>query len=161
MRSRRRCASDPTSARRLPSAKPLLVAVPCASLRPLLELAPDSTARRLRLISTCKGIEPDTLKRMSEILLERYPHAFVAALSGPTFAEGVARADPSAAVVASGDAEFAGELQAALSSPTFRLYRSDDVVGRGALRALSRTSWRSRRGSSRASGSARTRLPRS
>jgi glycerol-3-phosphate dehydrogenase (NAD(P)+) len=106
-----------------------LIAVPCASLRPLLELSPDSGPRRLRLISTCKGIEPDTLKRMTEIVLERYPDAFVAALSGPTFAEGLAKADPTAAVVASRDAEFAGQLQAALSSPTFRLYRSDDVVG--------------------------------
>ena len=37
--------------------------------------------------------------------------------------------DPTAAVVASGDDRFAAELQSALSSPCFRLYRSDDVVG--------------------------------
>ncbi len=41
----------------------------------------------------------------------------------------MARGDPTAAVVASGDGGFAQELQEALSSPCFRLYRSDDVVG--------------------------------
>ena len=107
----------------------LLVAVPCASLRPLLGLSPATSGRGLRIVSTGKGIEPDTLKRMSEILHERYPEAAVAALSGPTFAEGVAKGDPTAAVIASGDASAAAALQASLSSPTLRLYRSDDVVG--------------------------------
>lgn len=110
-------------------AETTLVAVPCASLRPLLELSPRSGGAGMRLVSTCKGIEPETLKRMTEILAEAYPAAAVAALSGPTFAEGVARGDPTAAVVASRDAAFAHDLQSALSSPVFRLYRSDDLVG--------------------------------
>ncbi len=66
---------------------------------------------------------------MTEIMLERFPNAAVAALSGPTFAEGVARGDPTAAVIASRDAGFAEMLQSALSSSGLRLYRSDDVVG--------------------------------
>jgi glycerol-3-phosphate dehydrogenase (NAD(P)+) len=110
-------------------AETLFVAVPCASLRPLLALTPPSHGKRLRLVSTAKGIEPETLKRMTEIMAERYPDAALAALSGPTFAEGVARGDPTAAVIASRDGGFAEELQSALSSPGFRLYRSDDVVG--------------------------------
>ncbi len=98
-------------------------------------VAPPAVARPaedgegLHLVSTAKGIEPETLKRMSEIMLQRFPRAAVAALSGPTFAEGVARGDPTAAVIASRDPGFAETLQAALSSPSFRLYRSDDVVG--------------------------------
>jgi glycerol-3-phosphate dehydrogenase (NAD(P)+) len=107
----------------------LLVAVPCASLRPLLSLVPGSDGAGLHLVSTAKGIEPESLKRMTEIMLERFPKAAVAALSGPTFAEGVARGDPTAAVVASRDAGFAETLQSALSSSGLRLYRSDDVVG--------------------------------
>jgi glycerol-3-phosphate dehydrogenase (NAD(P)+) len=110
-------------------AETLLVAVPCASLRPLLALSPRSEGRGMQLVSTCKGIEPETLKRMTEILAETYPAASVAALSGPTFAEGVARGDPTAAVVASRDSEFAKQIQSALSSPVFRLYSSEDVVG--------------------------------
>ncbi len=103
-----------------------VVAVPCASFRPLFE-----SARRLpgilRFLSVAKGIEPDTLKRMSEIILEFRPGAEVAALSGPTFADEVARGDPSAAVVAGG--ALARELQREFSSPLFRLYSSEDLVG--------------------------------
>jgi glycerol-3-phosphate dehydrogenase (NAD(P)+) len=107
----------------------ILLAVPCASMRPLLASTPASEGRRVRFVSTAKGIEPDTLARMSQIVLERYRGAPVAALSGPTFAEGVARGDPSAAVVASHDGDFAEELQSELSSSSLRLYRSDDLVG--------------------------------
>lgn len=107
----------------------LFLCVPCAALGSLLDslsLAPGAVPR---FVNTSKGIEPDSLRRMSELVLDRFRGASVAALSGPTFAEGVARGDPTAAVVASSDAEWAVELQGALSSPVFRLYRSDDVVG--------------------------------
>ncbi len=106
----------------------IVLCVPCASLRPLLAMTPEADGP-LRFVSTSKGVEPESLKRMSEIVLERYPRALVAALSGPTFAEGVARGDPTAAVVASSDAAWATELQKSLSSSGLRLYRSDDVVG--------------------------------
>jgi glycerol-3-phosphate dehydrogenase (NAD(P)+) len=107
----------------------VFVSVPCASIRPLLQLTPPGDGAGVRLVSTSKGIEPDTLKRMTEIMRERYPACSVAALSGPTFAEGVARADPTAAVVASEDAGYAEHLQSCFSSATLRLYRSDDVIG--------------------------------
>ena len=110
-------------------AEALVVSVPCASLRPLLAMSPPSDGTGMWLVSTCKGIEPETLKRMTEIMTEAYPKAAIAALSGPTFAEGVARGDPTAAVVASRDPEVAHRIQSALSSPVFRLYRSEDVVG--------------------------------
>jgi glycerol-3-phosphate dehydrogenase (NAD(P)+) len=103
--------------------------VPCAALPSLLDALPVSPEAALRLVNTSKGIEPETLKRMSQVVGDRFRHARFAALSGPTFAEGVARGDPSAAVVASRDAEWAAELQGALSSSGLRLYRSDDLVG--------------------------------
>lgn len=107
----------------------LLLAVPCASLRDLLESTPVAESQTLRFVSTAKGIEPETLKRMSEIVLEHYPKASVAALSGPTFAEGVARGDPSAAVIASTEGRLASHLQEAFSTAELRLYSSDDLVG--------------------------------
>jgi glycerol-3-phosphate dehydrogenase (NAD(P)+) len=107
----------------------VLLAVPCASMRPLLANLPSPGRRSVRFVSTAKGIEPETLARMSEVVTDRYAEAPVAARSGPTCAEGVARGDPTAAVVASRDADFAEELQGQLSSPLFRLYRSDDLVG--------------------------------
>ena len=105
-----------------------VVAVPCASFRTLFESMPERGLAR-RFLSTAKGIEPDTLRRMSEIVLEYRPGASVAALSGPTFAEGVARGDPSAAVVADAGGGFARDLQAEFSDARLRLYSSDDLVG--------------------------------
>ena len=85
----------------------------------------------VKIISGTKGIENESLCRMAEIsesVLGPRLHAF-ASLSGPTFALEVARGDPTAAVIASTNVAFAQELQSALSSPTFRLYHSEDVVG--------------------------------
>lgn len=103
--------------------------VPCASLPSLLDALPAEPDAAVRLVNTSKGIEPEGLRRMSEIVLERFRNARFAALSGPTFAEGVARGDPSAAVVASRDRDWAAELQGELSSSALRLYRSDDLAG--------------------------------
>ncbi len=112
----------------LAHADTLVLAVPCASLRSLLESAPAPSGRP-RFLSTGKGIEPESLKRMSEVLLEYHPGASVAALSGPTFAEGVARRDPTAAVIAGAEGDFTRELQLQFSTPEFRFYTSDDLVG--------------------------------
>ncbi len=98
--------------------------------RVLTELAAHIT-NPVRVISGTKGIENETLDRMSEVtaaVLGRKLKSF-AVLSGPTFAVEVARGDPTAAVIASDDADFAEELQRVLSCGTFRLYNSGDVVG--------------------------------
>ena len=83
------------------------------------------------IVSGTKGIENETLERMSQIslaVLGPSLNAF-AALSGPTFALETARGDPTAAVVASTNPEFAEEVQRMLSCATLRLYHSSDVVG--------------------------------
>ncbi len=69
-----------------------------------------------RVLSAAKGIEEERLARMSEVLAEELPaHAGrVAVLSGPTFALEVGHGRPTAAVLASPDAELARSLQAAL-----------------------------------------------
>ncbi len=109
-------------------AETIVLSVPCASLRSVLEAAAFPPGPR-RFLSTGKGIEPDTGRRMSEILRDYVAGSRVAALSGPTFAEGIARGDPSAAVIADSGEGLARELQQSFSSPQFRLYSSDDLVG--------------------------------
>jgi glycerol-3-phosphate dehydrogenase (NAD(P)+) len=85
----------------------------------------------MRIISGTKGIENETLERMSEITQSILGPSLLAfaALSGPTFAIETARGDPTVAVIASSDSEFAREVQTMLSCGTFRLYNTDDVVG--------------------------------
>jgi glycerol-3-phosphate dehydrogenase (NAD(P)+) len=106
----------------------LVLAVPSSSLRALLASLPFSPAGAI-LVSAIKGFEVESGKRVSQVVSERFPSVPFAVLSGPTFAEGVMRGDPTAAVVASGSPETSRLIQLSLSSPTFRLYQSDDVTG--------------------------------
>jgi len=81
------------------------------------------------VVSATKGFEPARHLRMSEVVSERWPAPAVAVLSGPSFAREVARAQPTAAVVASRDDALASDLQRRLGSREFRLYTNRDVVG--------------------------------
>jgi glycerol-3-phosphate dehydrogenase (NAD(P)+) len=87
--------------------------------------------RPVTIISGTKGIEIETLQRMSEITTDVLGDrlASFCVLSGPTFAREAARGDPTVAVIASRDIASAQNIQAILSSPTFRLYHTEDVVG--------------------------------
>jgi glycerol-3-phosphate dehydrogenase (NAD(P)+) len=80
------------------------------------------------VVSATKGLEADTLLRMSEVIAEVRP-ARTAILSGPSFALEVARGDPTAAVIASGDAELARTVQSAFASTNVRLYTNSDPAG--------------------------------
>lgn len=83
------------------------------------------------LVSASKGIEVATLARMDQVVgeeLDPDPEQFVA-LSGPTFAREVAAGLPAAAVLAGSSPRHLKMLQGAFSTPTFRFYRSADVVG--------------------------------
>lgn len=82
------------------------------------------------LVSLSKGLEIGSKRRTTQILADVLARASgLAVLSGPTFAAEVARGLPAAAVVASADPEIGLAVQGLLASPTFRLYRSTDVVG--------------------------------
>ncbi len=113
----------------------LLVVVPSHGfrdvLRQFLRLHPDGAP--LPLISAAKGIETETLARMSQVAFEEGTAADrevrFAAFSGPTFAAELARNAPTAAVIASEDAHFATDVRECLSTPFLRLYSSPDVVG--------------------------------
>jgi glycerol-3-phosphate dehydrogenase (NAD(P)+) len=87
-------------------------------------------------VSATKGLENETLLRVTEVIKEvlgvRAHNGFdprLGALSGPSFAQEVARGDPTAITVASRDAELARRVQADFSDPYFRVYTNDDVSG--------------------------------
>jgi glycerol-3-phosphate dehydrogenase (NAD(P)+) len=81
------------------------------------------------LVSATKGIETESLMRMSQVAEAELPGRPLAVLSGPSFALEVAREQPTAVVVAARETACAEALQRALSSRSFRAYSSDDVVG--------------------------------
>jgi glycerol-3-phosphate dehydrogenase (NAD(P)+) len=119
----------------LAESEPVVVAAPSHGYREVLAhfLAARPSAEPLTLVSATKGIEADTLARMSAVSAEECARAGTpcrfAVLSGPTFAAELARAVPSAAVVASADPALAAGLRQTLASPTLRLYSSTDVAG--------------------------------
>lgn len=112
----------------------IVVAVPSKVfrqvLRSYLEDAPDLSQV---IVSGTKGIETDTLARMSQVCFEESARADrdtdFAVLSGPTFADELVAGLPSAAVIASAEREVASRVQSVLSGGNFRLYSSTDVVG--------------------------------
>ncbi|MEA2489693.1 MAG: glycerol-3-phosphate dehydrogenase [Acidobacteriota bacterium] len=109
----------------------IFMVVPSHYYRGVLTQLSAHIQRPVNVISGTKGIENETLERMSQIsaaVLGEKLRAF-AVLSGPTFAVETARGDPTAAVIASKDVAFAQEAQQVLSSAYFRLYHSEDVVG--------------------------------
>jgi glycerol-3-phosphate dehydrogenase (NAD(P)+) len=86
-------------------------------------------AKPTPLVVSAKGIERGSRKFMTELIAESAPAALPAILSGPSFAEDVARGLPTAVTLAAGDEGLAMALVQALGSATFRPYHSTDVRG--------------------------------
>ena len=93
-------------------------------MRPLLP--PD-----ILVISATKGLEEGSLLRMSEVIRRVMKRESIAigALSGPSFAQEVARGDPTAVTIASQDSDLLRTVQQDFSDPRFRVYTNGDVVG--------------------------------
>jgi glycerol-3-phosphate dehydrogenase (NAD(P)+) len=90
--------------------------------------------RDLLYVSATKGIENDSLLRMTEVITEilDVKGGFtprLGALSGPSFAKEVAKGDPTAIAIASEDGELAKLVQDEFSDATFRVYRNEDMTG--------------------------------
>ncbi len=81
------------------------------------------------VVSLTKGLERDTLKRMSEIVREVLPGHPVAVLTGPNLAKEVLAGHPAASVVAIHDDVIATELQRLFSTSRLRVYTNPDIVG--------------------------------
>jgi glycerol-3-phosphate dehydrogenase (NAD(P)+) len=81
------------------------------------------------LVNVAKGIEQKTLKRLSEIALEKLPNAKYVVLSGPSHAEEVGRGMPTTLVSASEELEIAEYIQDVFMSDRLRIYTNSDVAG--------------------------------
>lgn len=115
----------------------LVVAVPSKVMKPFAEgFAPLLRGRAKIAVSASKGIQAQTLQTLSEQLEDYWrPHIQsgllrgVAALSGPSHAEEVAKGLPTAIVAAHTDETIAREIQDAFQNPRFRVYRNHDRRG--------------------------------
>jgi len=107
----------------------LILAVPSPFIR--------STARSMKefvkdgqiIVNVSKGIEENTLMRLSEVIKQEIPQAKVAVMCGPTHAEEVGRMMPTAIVVGSEDVAVSELVQNVFMNETFRVYKSNDMLG--------------------------------
>lgn len=81
------------------------------------------------IVNVSKGIDENSLRRLSEVIAESLPHSTVAVMSGPSHAEEVARGVPTTNVAACTDMEAAKLVQQIFNSETFRVYTNSDVCG--------------------------------
>jgi glycerol-3-phosphate dehydrogenase (NAD(P)+) len=108
----------------------VVAAMPSHGCRAVMRSAAPHLAPRAVIVSAMKGLESDTLLRMSEVIMQEagadHP---VVVLSGPSFAVEVSQRLPTAVLAASPNAPATELVQAEFRSPYFRLYGSDDVIG--------------------------------
>jgi glycerol-3-phosphate dehydrogenase (NAD(P)+) len=107
----------------------ILLAVPSQQLREVARIIGQGMIKKTPVIACAKGIEHGTHKFMTEVISESLPGAVPAILSGPSFAQDVARGLPTAVTLATRDKRLASVLAGALGSTFFRLYHSTDIRG--------------------------------
>jgi glycerol-3-phosphate dehydrogenase (NAD(P)+) len=108
----------------------VVAAVPSHGCRAVMRAAAPYLGARATIVSAIKGLEGDTLLRMSEVIGQELGHErAVVVLSGPSFAMEVAKKLPTVVVAASHDRAAGDLVQAEFRGPSLRLYGSPDVIG--------------------------------
>jgi len=112
-------------------AEVVVMAVPSHAYREVFRSVAPLLAKDAAVVSLTKGIEQDTMKRMTEVMVEEADLApeRMAVVSGPNLAKEIVQRQPSATVVACADDRRGEHLQELFMAPHFRPYRNTDVVG--------------------------------
>ena len=104
----------------------LLVVTPAQHMRSVLTAAP---VEGRALLLCWKGIEEHTGALLHDVAHQACPDAHIAVLSGPSFADEVAKGLPTAVTLATKEPALREQLRHALARPNFRIYVTDDVAG--------------------------------
>lgn len=107
----------------------IVLAVPSRYYAATLERFAPHLPSPVHVVSVSKGFDQQTHQRLTAIAATAWKHPQIAALSGPSHAEEVARGVPTAVTVASTDADEARFWQETFNTKTFRVYTSDDIIG--------------------------------
>jgi glycerol-3-phosphate dehydrogenase (NAD(P)+) len=105
----------------------VLLAVPAQALGGFLAAQGDALGPVL--VACAKGLDLATGEGPAALIARARPGAAPAVLTGPSFAADIARGLPTALTLACRDEALGARLQALLSTPTLRLYRTGDVTG--------------------------------
>ena len=118
----------------LQGAEIVVSVMPSPHCRSLFEKMHPFLKPGMQFVSATKGLEEDTLLRMTEVISlvvgsEGGFRPSIGALSGPTFAKEVARGDPTAITIASSNSGLAETVQREFGDASFRVYTNNDVTG--------------------------------
>ena len=107
----------------------IVMAVPSHGFREVARAAAVYLRPWVPIVSLTKGIERESLMRMTEVAADEMPGRPVGVMTGPNLAREVMAGQPAASVVAIPDKTIALELQRVLTTPNLRVYTNPDVVG--------------------------------
>jgi glycerol-3-phosphate dehydrogenase (NAD(P)+) len=110
----------------------IILAVPTKAIREIMGQIKEITKKPLTVVHVSKGIEPDTLLRISEMVEEEMPSELlkdVVVLSGPSHAEEVSLRQPTTVTVSSKNMAAAERIQDLFINQNFRVYTNSDIVG--------------------------------
>lgn len=110
----------------------VILAVPTKAIREVIRKMIQSNLQPIDLVHVSKGIEPDTLLRISEMIEEEMPAELlknIIVLSGPSHAEEVSRRQITTVTVSSKNIEAAEKIQDLFINSYFRVYTNPDIVG--------------------------------
>ncbi|WP_026573287.1 NAD(P)H-dependent glycerol-3-phosphate dehydrogenase [Bacillus sp. UNC438CL73TsuS30] len=110
----------------------IILAVPTKAIREVIGKIASVAKNPFIIAHVSKGIEPDSLMRITEIIEEEMPKEFlrdVVVLSGPSHAEEVSLRHPTTVTVSSKNMEMAGKIQDLFINNNFRVYTNSDLIG--------------------------------
>ena len=108
------------------------IVVPSHAMRDVVPQCVEHIPNSIPIVSASKGIENETLMTMDEVLkacIPRQRHDDLAFLSGPSFARETLLEMATAVTIASKNSDLCKLVQTSFSTPYFRTYATDDVVG--------------------------------
>ena len=109
----------------------IVLAIPAQSLRENLAAWKESFPKNLPIISTLKGIEANTQKRMTEVVCDvlEIGEANLGLITGPNLAGELSLRQPAGAVAAAPNEQISSKIIELFTTPYFRVYPSNDLVG--------------------------------
>ena len=121
---------DPALAEVLKQSQATVLALPCSVAEIALETL---QTYNMPIIAACKGINPNSLERVDEMLIRFVGIKRTLLLSGPSFAAEVASGKPTAITLAAHTLELGRQVAEIFDDGNFRIYTSTDLVGISAI----------------------------
>ncbi|ASK63330.1 glycerol-3-phosphate dehydrogenase [Virgibacillus phasianinus] len=110
----------------------VVVVVPSKAIREVCTSLDQYITKDITIVHASKGIEPESLKRISEMIdeeMDNYAYEDIAVLSGPSHAEEVGKRQPTTVTVSSLNEQKAEIIQDLFINEAFRVYTSPDILG--------------------------------